>query len=161
MSDTVIYLTEDSNCDILDLSLSTILHTVFSHFYTKKIWFPRISSFSLVLNIRHLLLQYAHRICIQRWCNEKGDIVCEICHQFMVVLVLRHTLPIITSEAGNYTITLVMLLLDFATTDVENHWDRFAYLHHGKSIYCYPALSTPTGDSGPPALPQSWITDGA
>ncbi|KAL6007419.1 hypothetical protein ACLOJK_032916 [Asimina triloba] len=25
--------------------------------------------------------QYAHRKCVQRWCNEKGDIVCEICHQ--------------------------------------------------------------------------------
>ncbi|KAI8534523.1 hypothetical protein RHMOL_Rhmol10G0096700 [Rhododendron molle] len=128
-------------------------------------------------------LKYAHRKCVQRWCNEKGDIVCEICHQqfepgyiappplfqcggtpmnfrgnwevssrdidapfidmvatdriflhsdlddyspptsisliccrvvamiFMVLLVLRHTLPIITSEAGNYTITLVTLLM--------------------------------------------------
>ncbi|CAN4086337.1 unnamed protein product [Withania somnifera] len=26
-------------------------------------------------------LKYAHRKCIQRWCNEKGDIICEICHQ--------------------------------------------------------------------------------
>ncbi|KAK6921648.1 Protein of unknown function DUF3675, partial [Dillenia turbinata] len=26
-------------------------------------------------------LMYAHRRCVQRWCNEKGDIVCEICHQ--------------------------------------------------------------------------------
>jgi hypothetical protein len=26
-------------------------------------------------------LQYAHRRCIQRWCNEKGDTTCEICHQ--------------------------------------------------------------------------------
>lgn len=26
-------------------------------------------------------LKYAHRRCIQRWCNEKGDTVCEICHQ--------------------------------------------------------------------------------
>ena len=25
--------------------------------------------------------QYAHRKCVQRWCNEKGDITCEICHQ--------------------------------------------------------------------------------
>lgn len=27
------------------------------------------------------LLQYAHRRCVQRWCNEKGNITCEICHQ--------------------------------------------------------------------------------
>ncbi|KAG6584464.1 E3 ubiquitin-protein ligase MARCHF2, partial [Cucurbita argyrosperma subsp. sororia] len=26
-------------------------------------------------------LKYAHRKCVQRWCNEKGDINCEICHQ--------------------------------------------------------------------------------
>ncbi|BAF09133.1 uncharacterized protein [Oryza sativa Japonica Group] len=25
-------------------------------------------------------LKYAHRECVQRWCNEKGDIICEICH---------------------------------------------------------------------------------
>lgn len=26
-------------------------------------------------------LKFAHRTCVQRWCNEKGDITCEICHQ--------------------------------------------------------------------------------
>ncbi|KAJ6861382.1 hypothetical protein NC651_037462 [Populus alba x Populus x berolinensis] len=26
-------------------------------------------------------LKYAHRKCVQRWCNEKGDINCEICYQ--------------------------------------------------------------------------------
>lgn len=26
-------------------------------------------------------LKYAHRKCVQKWCNEKGDITCEICHQ--------------------------------------------------------------------------------
>nr|XP_043614151.1 uncharacterized protein LOC122586109 [Erigeron canadensis]XP_043614152.1 uncharacterized protein LOC122586109 [Erigeron canadensis]XP_043614153.1 uncharacterized protein LOC122586109 [Erigeron canadensis] len=26
-------------------------------------------------------LKYAHRRCVQRWCNAKGDIICEICHQ--------------------------------------------------------------------------------
>ncbi|KAI3717504.1 hypothetical protein L1987_69161 [Smallanthus sonchifolius] len=26
-------------------------------------------------------LKYAHRRCVQRWCNEKGDTICEICHQ--------------------------------------------------------------------------------
>ncbi|CAI9096601.1 OLC1v1032787C3 [Oldenlandia corymbosa var. corymbosa] len=25
--------------------------------------------------------KYAHRKCVQHWCNEKGDIICEICHQ--------------------------------------------------------------------------------
>ncbi|XP_071703403.1 uncharacterized protein [Rutidosis leptorrhynchoides] len=26
-------------------------------------------------------LKYAHRKCVQHWCNEKGDLTCEICHQ--------------------------------------------------------------------------------
>jgi len=26
-------------------------------------------------------LKYAHRKCVQHWCNEKGDITCEFCHQ--------------------------------------------------------------------------------
>ncbi|KAL2609917.1 hypothetical protein R1flu_028490 [Riccia fluitans] len=26
-------------------------------------------------------VKYAHRKCVQRWCNEKGDTICEICHQ--------------------------------------------------------------------------------
>ncbi|CAN6585161.1 unnamed protein product [Malus baccata var. baccata] len=26
-------------------------------------------------------LKFAHRKCVQRWCNEKGDVICEICHQ--------------------------------------------------------------------------------
>ncbi|KAF3505677.1 hypothetical protein F2Q69_00005701 [Brassica cretica] len=33
-------------------------------------------------------LKYAHRKCVQRWCNEKGDITCEICHQINNVLSL-------------------------------------------------------------------------
>ncbi|KAL3644691.1 hypothetical protein CASFOL_009871 [Castilleja foliolosa] len=129
-------------------------------------------------------LKYAHRKCVQRWCNEKGDTICEICHQqfkpgytapppifrfgglpvnfrgnwqiarrdlnnpriiamvstdhnlldtdydeydmsasrsivccrsiaiiFMVLLILRHTLPIIVSRGGNYSFPLIMLLM--------------------------------------------------
>lgn len=126
-------------------------------------------------------LKYAHRKCVQRWCNEKGNIICEICHQdfkpgytapppvfyygdinspmhfrgswemsrlnlhvpagmpdqeyldsdfddffapsprsilccrvvaviFITLLVLRHTLPIVISGAGGYSLTLLMLL---------------------------------------------------
>lgn len=28
-----------------------------------------------------IVLQYAHRSCVQRWCNEKGNTMCEICQQ--------------------------------------------------------------------------------
>ncbi|KAI3965581.1 hypothetical protein MKX01_010538 [Papaver californicum] len=130
-------------------------------------------------------LKYAHRRCVQRWCNMKGDTICEICHQpfkpgytappplfhyggipmsfrgnweiprrelynprfiatvstdrsflddndyddyssptsrslmccrtvaiiFLVLLVLRHALPIIISGTEDYSFTLFMLLL--------------------------------------------------
>ncbi|KAI3817250.1 hypothetical protein L1987_11039 [Smallanthus sonchifolius] len=130
-------------------------------------------------------LKYAHRRCVQRWCNEKGDIICEICHQqfrpgytapppvfrlggipanfrghwqisrrdmihnpqiitvvssdhnfldqeydeyadstarsilcfrsvaviFMILLILRHTLPIFANGAGNYSLPVFLLLL--------------------------------------------------
>ncbi|XP_042500931.1 uncharacterized protein LOC122078840 [Macadamia integrifolia] len=129
-------------------------------------------------------LKYAHRRCVQRWCNEKGDTMCEICHQqfkpgytappklfhyggipmnfrgnweisrrdlhnprfiamvaternfldpdydeysaatsrsllccrtvaiiFMVLLVLRHTLPIVASGAVEYSFPLLMLFI--------------------------------------------------
>ncbi|RRT50796.1 hypothetical protein B296_00039053 [Ensete ventricosum] len=35
------------------------------------------------IGYRLLLVQYAHRKCVQRWCNEKGDTVCEICLKVM------------------------------------------------------------------------------
>ncbi|XP_022993989.1 uncharacterized protein LOC111489819 isoform X1 [Cucurbita maxima] len=126
-------------------------------------------------------LKYAHRRCIQKWCNEKGDTICEICRQqfkpgytaspplfemgripmsfrgnweisrrnldsssyiamvssnrnvvdteydefsasaatsvlcfhsfaivFMVLLVLRHTLPLIFNESGGYSFPLLL-----------------------------------------------------
>ncbi|XP_027365387.1 uncharacterized protein LOC113872212 isoform X2 [Abrus precatorius] len=94
-------------------------------------------------------LKYAHRRCVQRWCNEKGDTTCEICHQqfkpgytappplfqfgripmsfrgnweisrrdlnsthlFMVLLILRHTLPLVISGNKEYSFPLFMLLL--------------------------------------------------
>ncbi|CAL9137994.1 unnamed protein product [Musa acuminata var. zebrina] len=127
-------------------------------------------------------LKYAHRVCIQRWCNEKGNTMCEICLQqfkpgytalpklfhygrapmnfrgswdvssqdlhdpqiltvvpsgviesnyydqlvsrlrsaiccrsvtiiFMILLVLRHTLPLIISGAEQYSFTLFSLLV--------------------------------------------------
>ncbi|KAL2522376.1 RING/FYVE/PHD zinc finger superfamily protein [Forsythia ovata] len=129
-------------------------------------------------------LKYAHRNCVQRWCNEKGDTICEICHQqfkpgytappplfhyggipmnfrgnweisrrdlhnpqfitmvptggnfldpnfdgypvrntrslmccrvvamiFVVLLVLRHTLPFIIYETNEYSVSLFMLLV--------------------------------------------------
>ncbi|XP_052171815.1 uncharacterized protein LOC127787827 [Diospyros lotus] len=40
-------------------------------------------------------LKFAHRKCIQRWCNKKGDITCEICNQ---VYSPNYTLPLTRSN---------------------------------------------------------------
>ncbi|KAH9721869.1 RING-CH-type domain-containing protein [Citrus sinensis] len=40
-----------------------------------------VNSMSCRFHIYFLTLCYAHRKCVQRWCNEKGDVTCEICHQ--------------------------------------------------------------------------------
>ncbi|XP_042488264.1 E3 ubiquitin-protein ligase MARCHF11-like isoform X3 [Macadamia integrifolia] len=37
--------------------------------------------------------EFAHRKCVQLWCNEKGDITCEICHQTYHPGYIVHPLP--------------------------------------------------------------------
>jgi hypothetical protein len=39
-------------------------------------------------------MQYAHRTCVQRWCNEKGDVTCEICHEVILSYEQRTVMPI-------------------------------------------------------------------
>ncbi|CAN1796327.1 Probable E3 ubiquitin ligase SUD1 [Linum perenne] len=82
-------------------------------------------------------LKYAHRRCVQKWCNEKGNTTCEICHQqfkpgytappplfhlgripinlrlfsqIMLLLLLRHMLPILLSGTGHISIPLLLLI---------------------------------------------------
>ncbi|KAK8692961.1 hypothetical protein V6N13_070562 [Hibiscus sabdariffa] len=43
-------------------------------------------------------LKFAHRKCIQRWCDEKGDITCEICHQYFVSSHFSVTFIFVTCE---------------------------------------------------------------
>ncbi|CAL5338634.1 unnamed protein product [Camellia sinensis] len=150
-------------------------------------------------------LKYVHRRCIQRWCNKKGDSVCEICHQpfkpgytapppmfqlgsipmnfrkdpnnpcfiamvttepnfvdpdydeyaafesrslfcchsiaaiFMVLLILRHTLPILVNGAQDYSFPL------FLTVAFANYWNYFANKHYGEGSECHQMLPMPTG----------------
>ncbi|KAK4784215.1 hypothetical protein SAY86_018583 [Trapa natans] len=48
-------------------------------------------------------LKYAHRKCIQHWCNEKGDTMCEICHQLFQP---NYTAPPRPLEPENATIDI-------------------------------------------------------
>uniref|UniRef100_M8AUM3 E3 ubiquitin-protein ligase MARCH8 n=1 Tax=Aegilops tauschii TaxID=37682 RepID=M8AUM3_AEGTA len=73
-------------------------------------------------------LKYAHRKCIQRWCNEKGDTVCEICLQFLALLVLRHTLPLMVGGDGEYSFALFLgnqgTYMFFSDTEDEDDDDE-------------------------------------
>ncbi|VFQ72497.1 unnamed protein product [Cuscuta campestris] len=48
-------------------------------------------------------LKFAHRKCIQRWCNKKGDITCEICNQ---VFSPNYTLPPARSNPDVFAIDI-------------------------------------------------------
>ncbi|XP_057778036.1 uncharacterized protein LOC130997470 isoform X2 [Salvia miltiorrhiza] len=60
-------------------------------------------------------LKFAHRKCVQRWCNKKGDITCEICNQ---VFSPNYICP---PPRGN---------ADVMTIDIRQAWEAHVDLHH-------------------------------
>ncbi|XP_019423984.1 PREDICTED: uncharacterized protein LOC109333136 isoform X2 [Lupinus angustifolius] len=58
-------------------------------------------------------LKFAHRKCIQRWCNKKGNIICEICNQ---------------AFSPNYSIPPVRSN-DIMAIDIRQEWGRSSDLH--------------------------------
>nr|CAD1832216.1 unnamed protein product [Ananas comosus var. bracteatus] len=52
-------------------------------------------------------LKFAHRKCIQRWCNKKGDITCEICNQVY---------------APNYSLPPARSGSDVVAVDIRQGW---------------------------------------
>ncbi|XP_022874963.1 uncharacterized protein LOC111393589 [Olea europaea var. sylvestris] len=52
-------------------------------------------------------LKFAHRKCIQRWCNKKGGITCEICNQVF---------------SPNYTVPTPRSNADVMTIDIRQAW---------------------------------------
>nr|AIY53276.1 zinc finger protein [Tamarix hispida] len=52
-------------------------------------------------------LKFAHRKCIQRWCNKKGDITCEICSQVF---------------SPNYSLPPARTNPDVMTIDIRQAW---------------------------------------
>ncbi|KAK1267746.1 hypothetical protein QJS04_geneDACA015527 [Acorus gramineus] len=60
-------------------------------------------------------LKFAHRKCIQRWCNKKGDITCEICNQVYV---------------PNYTVPPTRTRGDGMAIDIRQGWGPRFDLHN-------------------------------
>ncbi|KAL2487582.1 Membrane associated ring finger 1 [Forsythia ovata] len=54
-------------------------------------------------------LKFAHRKCIQRWCNKKGGITCEICNQVF---------------SPNYTVPPPRSNADVMTIDIRQAWSQ-------------------------------------
>nr|XP_043617654.1 uncharacterized protein LOC122589425 [Erigeron canadensis] len=52
-------------------------------------------------------IKFAHRKCIQKWCNKKGDLTCEICNQVY---------------APNYTLPPTRSNPDVMTIDIRHAW---------------------------------------
>ncbi|KAK1407308.1 hypothetical protein QVD17_38922 [Tagetes erecta] len=53
-------------------------------------------------------LKFAHRKCVQRWCDEKRDVICEICHQPYkpgYTVLPRQSDDTIIDISGNWTIS--------------------------------------------------------
>ncbi|KAK8619437.1 hypothetical protein V6N13_133397 [Hibiscus sabdariffa] len=59
-------------------------------------------------------LKFAHRKCIQRWCNKKGDITCEICKQ---------------DFSPNYSLPPTRSNPDFLAIDIRQAWSPHIDLH--------------------------------
>ncbi|KAF3669974.1 putative pentatricopeptide repeat-containing protein-like [Capsicum annuum] len=69
-------------------------------------------------------LKFAHRKCIQKWCNKKGDITCEICNK---VFSPNYTLPPATSNPDVMAIDIrwVLQLNVLMLLDMRVAWFRF------------------------------------
>lgn len=73
-------------------------------------------------------LKYAHHICIQRWCNEKGDTICEICLQQFTP---NYSAPLKLFRIGRNQISFRRLNADHAEENVLQTADHAA----GTSIF--------------------------
>ncbi|KZV19527.1 hypothetical protein F511_06389 [Dorcoceras hygrometricum] len=93
-------------------------------------------------------LKYAHRKCVQKWCNEKGDTVCEICHQVQFkpgytapppIFRLRE-LPL--NFRGNWQITRdlnnprVIAMVSTDRSFLDQNYEDYAYSTSRSIIFC-------------------------
>ncbi|CAN0923655.1 E3 ubiquitin-protein ligase MARCHF3 [Linum grandiflorum] len=95
-------------------------------------------------------LKYAHRKCVQHWCNEKGDTTCEICHQPYepgYTAPPRPTLPedTVIDIGGGWTISGTPIDLRdprlLAIADAERHfleaeYDEYAASNASGAAFC-------------------------
>ncbi|XP_020110689.1 uncharacterized protein LOC109725759 [Ananas comosus] len=94
-------------------------------------------------------LKYAHRACVQRWCNEKGDITCEICHEQYKPGYTAPPRPppdaIAIDISGGWTVTGTRLDINdpriLAVTSAQRHflqaeYDDYAATNASSAAFC-------------------------
>lgn len=75
-------------------------------------------------------LQYAHRRCVQRWCNEKGNTTCEICQQvdtFPIHFNFHQLMTVYSLTAHFY---LLATLLLWICASLVPHGLKNSHIHH-------------------------------
>lgn len=93
--------------------------------------------------------QYAHRACVQRWCNEKGDIICEICHQSYKPGYIAPPRPnldeTIIDISGGWTITgsqvdlrdpRILAMAAAQRRFLESEYDEYAATNASGAAFC-------------------------
>ncbi|EPS65283.1 hypothetical protein M569_09497, partial [Genlisea aurea] len=90
---------------------------------------------------------YAHRKCVQKWCNEKGDTTCEICHQqfepgytapppiFRIPVNLRGNWRISRRDLNNHRI-IAMVSTDHSFLDPD--YEEYSA---SRSVFCCRAVA--------------------
>ncbi|XP_066327714.1 uncharacterized protein [Miscanthus floridulus] len=95
-------------------------------------------------------LKYAHRECVQRWCNEKGDITCEICHEsykpgYTAPTQVHHDETTIEISGGDWTISGNRLdlhdprILAMAAAQhhlLEDEYDEYTATNNNAAAFC-------------------------
>ncbi|KAK7354166.1 hypothetical protein VNO80_19624 [Phaseolus coccineus] len=67
-------------------------------------------------------LKFAHRECVQLWCYEKGDAICEICHQ---------------PFKPDYSVTTTVIHPGDTSIDISDDWESYSFpldLHNSRLL---------------------------
>ncbi|KAH7572909.1 hypothetical protein JRO89_XS03G0032200 [Xanthoceras sorbifolium] len=79
-------------------------------------------------------LKFAHRKCIQRWCNKKGDITCEICNQ---VFSPNYSLPPARSNPDVMAIDIRAMIIVYTKAMMIGPWPSFKSAEWDMIFLCF------------------------
>ncbi|GKE60115.1 zinc finger, RING-CH-type, zinc finger, RING/FYVE/PHD-type containing protein, partial [Tanacetum coccineum] len=95
------------NIQLYDMFVELYLYNVSSFMDALLYLFNGVPFVALSIDLHFDLILFAHRKCIQKWCNKKGDITCEICNQVY---------------SPDYTLPPTRINPDVMTIDIRHAW---------------------------------------